>query len=55
LFKLEWCVLDISESIVHESTIASTVLGGAGNELLFREGFEGSGFDGISTFNGTGG
>lgn len=46
---------DVLESVVHESTIATVVLGGAGNELLLREGFEGSGGNGISTFDGTGG
>ena len=54
-FELEWGGLDVLESVVHESTIASTVLLGAGDELLLGEGFEGSSSDGISSFNGTGG
>ena len=53
--ELEWSGLDVLESIVHESTIASRVLLGAGDELLLREGFKGSSLDGISSFNGTGG
>ena len=54
-FELEWGGLDVLESVVHESSIASTVLLGAGDELLLREGFKGSTLDGISSFNGTGG
>ena len=53
--ELEWSGFDVLESVVHESTIASRVLLGAGDELLLREGFKGSSLDGISTFNGTGG
>ena len=40
--ELEWSGLDVLESVVHESTIASRVLLGAGDELLLREGFKGS-------------
>ena len=53
--ELEWSGFDVLESVVHESTIASRVLLGAGDELLLREGFKGSSLDGISSFNGTGG
>jgi hypothetical protein len=53
--ELEWSGLNVIESVVHESTIASTVLGGAGDELLLREGLKCSTLDGISTFDGTGG
>merc|ERR1712137_1211802 len=33
----EWCVLDVLESVVHETTVATVVLLGAVNELLLRE------------------
>jgi len=54
-FELEWGRLDVLESVVHESSVTSRVLLGAGDELLLREGFKGSALDGIGTFNGTGG
>ena len=53
--ELEWSGLDVLESVVHESSIASRVLLGARDELLLREGFKGSSLDGISSFNGTSG
>ena len=57
-FELEWVFLDVLESVVHESSIASVVVvcsTGAVNKLLFREGFEGSVLEEISGFDGTGG
>ena len=50
--------LDVLESVVHETSIASVVVvdsTGAVNELLFREGFEVSVLEEIGGFNGTGG
>jgi len=52
---LEWVALNILESVVHESTIASVVLLGAVNELLLGEGVKLSILDLVSTLNGTGG
>ena len=51
----EWGGLDVGESVVHESTIASVVLLRAVNELLLREGLEVSGGKEFSTLNGTSG
>jgi len=43
--------------LIHETSVASLVAGGgsAVNELLFREGDEGTLLDGPGTFDGTGG
>jgi len=51
----EWGGFDVLESVVHKTTIASTVLGGAVNELLLGVGGEGSGGDLLGTFDGSGG
>jgi len=48
-------VLGKCEAIVHESTVASAVLGIAVNELLFGEGVEFAGRNGASAFNGSSG
>jgi hypothetical protein len=48
-------LLSILESVVHETTIATGVDGGALDELLLREGDEAAGGKEVSTFEGTGG
>ena len=53
--ELKRSSLNVLESVVHETTIASVVLLGAVNELLLGVGLEGSSGNILSTFNGTGG
>jgi len=50
-----WGGLGVFESVVHKSTIASTVLGGAGNQLLLRKRKEGSGSDLMVSLKSSGG
>jgi len=54
--KLEFVGFDVVEGLVHKSTVATHVApasGGAVNELLFREGLEGSTGEEIGSFNGS--
>merc|ERR1712039_787334 len=48
-------LLSVLESVVHETTIATGVDGGALDELLLREGNEVAGGNEVSTLQGTGG
>jgi len=52
---LEWCGLNVLESSLHESTVATAVLLGAVNELLLGERVELASGNEVSTLNGTSG
>jgi len=57
-FELEWVFLNVLESIVHKSSIASVVVvfsTSTVNELLLREGFEISVLEEVCGFNRSGG
>ena len=51
----EWGFLDVFESVVHETTVATLVNFVAVDELLLGEGFESSSGKEFSTLDGTGG
>jgi len=51
----EWVSLDVFESVVHKTTIATAVLLGAVNKLLLRVGLKGSGGEEHGSLNGTSG
>ena len=54
-FEHEWRFLDVFESVVHETTVATLVNFVAVDELLLGEGLEFAGGKEFSTLDGTGG